>query len=384
MVTLTNPTTGQEFEAVLLDESPQLVPSGAHYERGIKWNCGCKKIDENMGCDEKGHVVYSVTIGDQTVRVPLCAIHQQLLRAKNNNLTIVPDNVVWDIEIPMNVVNEEGVVTGQTNIAVSVNGGCLELLSRLILNGHMTIRNVAPAENNEDFQQRYNDMVAAGMWDHETGGVQRGCQILVSKGWVELRDIIREYLPFEEAEYRRIEESDERKFYMIIAAAYVGKGRRKSKSGHGYICFSPHCDRYYYGKFKDRTNRSWGNSITAHKGFPKCTRFSNRCTGEWISIICPNGTSLTGDDYCYGWDESHEMEHAVYNATGGITSTFDHGHADEEVTEAMLAAAAEATLGAGNVGDLDDNDEDDWDSDEEEEEEEEEGEEEEGDWVIDH
>jgi len=78
--------------------------------------------------------------------------------------------------------------------------------------------------------------------------------------------------------------------------------------------------------------------------------------------------TITGDDYCYGWDTSHEMEHSVYNATGGITNTFDHGHADEEVTDAQITAAWEATLaGAGNVGDLADSDEDEGGSDDDEE-----------------
>lgn len=368
MVTLTNPTTGDRFEATLLNESPQLNAPGTHYERyerGIEWNCGCKKIDENMGCDEKGPFVFDVDINGSTERVPLCAIHRQLLGGANTNLEIVPDNVVWEIQVPMDVYNEEGVFSHQTFTTISVNGGCTDLLFRL-LNGHMTIRTVAPAENNEDFQRRYDAMVPA-MWDHVTGGVRRGCQILVSTGWMDLRDIVRENLPLEEAEYRRIEASDGRDFYMMIAAAYVGMGRRVSKSGHGWICFNPHCDRYYFGKKGDRTNRSWGNCSI--EGYQKCTRFSNRRTGEWISIICPHGTSLTGDAYCYGWDESHEMEHSVYNATGGITNTFDHGNTDEDITDAQITAAWEATLaGAGNVGDLADSDEDEWDSDNDEEE----------------
>ena len=59
-----------------------------------------------------------------------------------------------------------------------------------------------------------------------------------------------------------------------------------------------------------------------------------------------------------------------------IILTFDHGNADEDITDAQITAAWEATLaGAGNVGDLADSDEDEGDSDDDEEEEEEEEEE---------
>ena len=353
MTEFTNPITGDLLTAVLLDARvPQnFNPAGefTHYSRHQQYNCNCHKIGHSDKCDEKGYRQYRILNADgiEVCKLWICAIHEQICGiGGEGELEIVHE--VTEIEIPTQ--DEHG---NEGTTMVQCNGGCLNMLVALNSTRGFFGRIVKLAENNDDFLARWKIMEEEGFWDHLTPGSGRGCEFLVGNTWQYVKDLIRENLPHLRDEFERMEEADGKRFYVVLAAGYVGNGRESKSEGHR-IMFYKHCDRLYFGKQCLRTNITFFDSSTAEDGRPKCTRFSNRVTGQWISIISPHGFFLEGDHYVYGCDDSHEIEHAVYDAKNTVTITIDHGPRDNSATQVEINRVADEVHGDNNNGDNDD------------------------------
>ena len=210
----------------------------------------------------------------------------------------------------------------------------------------------------------FENYIRDGGFDHITPGTRRGCRYAVGADWPTAMILIERHLPKVYEEFQNVETVDDegRKFFVILLAAYLGEGRRSD--WNGFISFVSHCDRTYFGKGEWRSLWTWLDSVTAADGLPKSTRFSNRDSGEWVSIVTPHGTIIEGSAYAMGADETKEMEHSIYNARGTVTATFDHGRNHVNNLGEEIGGAG-VTLTGGNDGDNsdeegDDDEENDW------------------------
>ena len=115
------------------------------------------------------------------------------------------------------------------------------------------------------------------------------------------------------------------RFYYVITALYM--------DGTTKVSFVPHVDKPYMGKPEKRSNWTVYMKKVEDESDYKIMRFQDRKTGWWFDIVCTHGTIVEQSKYASGIHVKDEngflmrspIVHAVFNADGTCTITWDHG-----------------------------------------------------------
>ena len=283
------------------------------------------KIDGVCACNAYGTKAYGATCykilegNYKNVDAWLCANDQQRLNLwgwQPDLGPLTPVNNLRDNPLYLRL--------GDTNVGIHLCGGSLEYARDLIMDGHIIVTFRQPPEGEELLRQCEN------IWYVKRPGSRRGSVHFGHDG--NFPKVKRALMSMERSreviEY--YERTEGRKIHFIVPALY----QESILPGNERNSFQYHCDEKYRGKPPLRSN--WSQNA-----MKKVMRFLNRRTGLYIDIACFHGTIVEQDFYASGCDDSHEMDHAVFQGNDSGTITFDHGEFAEGEEVDLLAAYEE-------------------------------------------
>ena len=200
-------------------------------------------------------------------------------------------------------------------------GSCVTFAEELSSNGDILIRVKDPPSREE-----MADVERAKVLFHvrRTGKRRGSAHLACKKG-----DYEKVYKTLEKCEnvakvWREIERADDGRFFFVISVYY-----RDGKK----VSFVPHVDIEYRGKPEKRSNWTVYMKKVEDESDYKIMRFQDRQSGWWFDIVCTHGTIVEQSKYASGIhikDENGKLfrspiVHAVFNADGTCTITWDHG-----------------------------------------------------------
>ena len=209
-------------------------------------------------------------------------------------------------------------------MGIHLCGGSLEYARDLVMERHINVTFRDPPEGEEVLQYCEN------IWYVKRPGQRRGSQHFGFDG--NFQGVKNALMSMERSKevIEYYEETEGREIHFIVPALY----RESILLGNEQNSFQYHCDEKYRGKPPLRSNWTWNST-------KKVMRFLNRLTGLYIDIACFHGTIVEQDFYASGCDDSHEMDHAIFQGFDSGTITFDHGRFDGGEEVDLLAAYEE-------------------------------------------